>query len=716
MSNDPFAPIASATGNAPGTRDGDWEIIVPVPADIKAAPKRHPKLGKPSAVWTYTDAAGQLLGYVCRFDGHEGKEFRPLTLWRSKSSPPTWRWTSWPPRRPLYGLTGLTERPFAPVVVTEGEKACDAAARLLRPFVAVTSPNGSKSADKANWSPLRGRSVTVWPDADAAGLTFARAVAKCAVEAGATSVAIVAPPQGVAVGWDAADALAAGWDEKRAADLISAAVAVEVERAQRYRRKRQRDDVIGAVVNTEGVELWRDQSGATYATVPVGGHLENWSLRAFGFERWVSGLYYRKVGLALPTQALDDIRRTLDIKAYEEGAQYDPFVRVGSYNGKIYLDLCDDAWRAVEITAKGWRVIERPAVKFLRSASARALPEPDAGDVIERLRNFVNVASDDDFKLIVAWLVATLRPGSPFSILIINGTQGTGKSVLCRLLRSLIDPDVALICAAPKDERDLVLAAANTWVSAFDNLSNINGFLPDALCRLASGAGFRTRALHTNRDEAVFSVQRPVLLNGIPTLTEQADVARRAVVINLATIPPERRQAEGDFWIEFAAVRGRILGALLDGVSRALSAIDSIQIERPGSMADFEKWSMAAAPAFGWSAEELQTAYRRNQAVVVDDTFEADAVAVAIRDFVMPKHPDGWEGAPAALQVELDEVTPERIRKSRSWPKTPAQLGNRIKRAKPLLEHKGFTIERRHSGMRSIIIVPPRSQASETTA
>jgi putative DNA primase/helicase len=324
------------------------------------------------------------------------------------------------------------------------------------------------------------------------------------------------------------------------------------------------------------------------------------------------------------------------------------------------------------------------------------------------LRGFINVPNEDDFKLIVSWLVACLRPGSPFPILIINGTQGTGKSVLCQLLRSLIDPDLAMVSAPPKDERDLVLAASNTWINAYDNLSDVSGFLPDSLCRVASGSGFRTRALHTNRDEAVFSVQRPILLNGIPMLTEQADVGRRSIVINLAGIPPERRQAEGDFWKQFESVQAGILGALLDGVSRALSAIDKIRIERVGSMADFEKWSMAAAPAFGWRADEFQVAYRKNQAVVVDDTFEADAVAVAIKDF-MSGHPDGWEGAPAALQVALDEATPERIRKSRSWPKTPAQMGNRIKRAKPLLEHKGFIVERKHSGTRTIIIVPPRS-------
>jgi putative DNA primase/helicase len=708
MSNDPFAPIGGPGPRKRPTDTEQWEIIAPVPQGSKPAPKLHRMLGKPTAIWTYTDGEGRLLGYVCRFDGPDGKEFRPLTLWRAKADGAiTWRWTSWATPRPLYRLQGLTQRPSAPVLVTEGEKACDAAARLLSAFAVVTNANGAKSADKADWSPLRGRVVTIWPDADAAGLAFAKAATKAILAAGAASVATIAPPKGVSVGWDAADALDAGWDEKRAAELVASAAPVAGEGASRYRRTRKRDDVIGAVINTEGVELWRDAGGATYATVPVNGHLENWSLRAFGFERWVSGLYYRKTGLALPAQALDDIRRTLDIKAYEDGRECEPFVRVGNHNGNVYLDLCDDAWRAVEVTAKGWRVVDRPAVKFLRPASARALPEPEAGDMIERLRGFINLANDDEFKLIVSWLVAALRPGSPFPIMIVNGTQGTGKSVLCRLLRSLIDPDVAMICAAPKDERDLVLAASNTWISAFDNLSDVNGFLPDALCRLASGAGFRTRALHTNRDEAVFSVQRPILLNGIPTLTEQADVGRRSIVVNLASIPPERRQAESDFWTDFYSERGRILGALLDGVSRALSTIDTIQIERPGSMADFEKWSMAAAPAFGWKAEEFQSAYRKNQAVVVDDTFEADAVAVAVRDFIMAKHPDRWEGSPAALQVELDEATPERIRKSRSWPKTPAQMGNRIKRAKPLLEHKGFTVERRHSGTRTIIIVPP---------
>jgi hypothetical protein len=556
--------------------------------------------------------------------------------------------------------------------------------------------------------------VTIWPDADAAGHEYAQAVATAVTQAGAASVRIASPPAGAKAGWDAADAIAEGWDTARATALVASAA--EWKEEPRPRRRKQKDDLVGVVVNTGGVELWRDASGAAYATVPIKDHLEHWPLKSDGFKRWLALVNYRKTGSTLGNQGIEDVVRTLDIKAYSEGRQYDPFVRVGQQDGKLYLDLCDDRCRAVEISADGWQAIENPSVKFLRSSSARALPEPKRGYTIKALRPFVNVENDDDFKLIVAWLVAALRPGRPFPILIINGTHGTGKSVLCRLLQLLIDPDLVPGRGAPKDERDLVLGASNIWVGVFDNLSEIKGYLPDALCRLASGGGFRTRALHTNREEAVFAVQRPVLLSGIPSLTEQADVARRSLVINLASIRPDQRRAEDDFWREFERLRPYILGALLDAASCALRTIDKVRLVRPGSMADFEKWSIAASPALGWSDGELEAAYRRNQSAVADDTFEGDAFAVAIHGFIPEKHPDGWEGAAAALLIALDDHVPEQIRKSRSWPKTPAQLGNRIKRAKPLLEHKGFTVEKRHSGTRSIIIVPPKASRDGPSA
>jgi len=223
MSVDPFAPVDGAASPAGRERQQpSWITVTPIPTDAPKPPASHPRLGKPVASWSYRSTSGELLGHVRRFETPDGKVFRPLTYAApAAGGKPQWRWESWAPKRPLYGLDRLAQRPDAPVVVTEGEKAADAAGALLPDFVAVTSPNGSKSGGKADWSPLRGRKVTIWPDADVTGLDYANLVAKEAIASGASPVTIGSPPPGCKVGWDAADALADGWDEARAKELIA---------------------------------------------------------------------------------------------------------------------------------------------------------------------------------------------------------------------------------------------------------------------------------------------------------------------------------------------------------------------------------------------------------------------------------------------------------------------------------------------------------------
>src|SRR5260370_19263352 len=178
---DPFAPLGRA-GRAAAARKrkrATHLCVQPVPKDAPRPFAAHPTLGKPSMTWTYRDAAGAILGYELRFDRPDGKQFRPLTCWRpAASSALEWRWESWPGKRPLYGLDRLAQRPGAPVVVCEGEKAADAASALLSDHVAVTSPNGAKSAMKADWRAPPGPGVTPWPYNDGEGPGFAPAAAK----------------------------------------------------------------------------------------------------------------------------------------------------------------------------------------------------------------------------------------------------------------------------------------------------------------------------------------------------------------------------------------------------------------------------------------------------------------------------------------------------------------------------------------------------------
>ena len=577
----------------------------------------------------------------------------------------------------------------------------------------VTSPNGSKSAAKANWAPLHGRRVIIWPDADTAGLTYSQEVAKAALAAGALSVSVISPPMGSKTGWDAADALAEGWDEARAAELIANAASAPngggaAADGGGRRRVPQRDILIGF---TEGCEFWRDAGRGAYVTYGVGTHREHWPVRSREFRMWLSARFYEGTGSAIGGQALEDGLRILEARAVHDGRQYETFVRVGQARGNLYLDLCDDDWRAVEITKDRWRIVGDAPLKLMRSPSMRPLPEPEGGGMIEELTRFVNV-SEDQFMLTVGWIVGALRSRGPYPILVANGEQGAGKSIFTRLVRSLIDPSAAPIRSIPKDDHNLMISAFNSHVLAFDNLSSTPPWLADALSRLCTGGGFATRTMYSDRDETIFEGQRPIILNGIPLLTERADLADRALTVHLRTIPEDERRPEEEFWADFEQARSRILGALLDAVSAAVRHLPKVIIDRPGRMADFEKWMTAAEAGLGWEAGAFRAAYHENRRDISKSSFEADPVAVAIRDFVVEAHPSGWSGTATellnALTGRLSEATLKNMVRSKIWPTTAQGLGNRFERIQPLLRAKGFSVKRTHSGQRTITIVPPK--------
>lgn len=712
----PFEPIDGGKKHLRVVAQSDRAVVAPIPADAPAAPAKHPKLGKPSQTWAYRDAGRGTLGFICRFDGKAGKEFRPLVLWRDKEGALEWRWQAWSDPRPLYGLDRLAAQPAALVLCCEGEKAADAAELLAPGYVAVTSPNGAKSAGKADWRPLRGRHVIIWPDHDEAGAQYAETVARACVAAGAASVAIISPPTDMAAGWDAADALSQGWTAERATNLIDGAKPFfanskpgksgETNGGGR-RRPPQRDGLIGL---TDGCEFWHGPDGEAYVTFPVKSHRENWPVRSKRFRTWLTGQAYTQQQTVPGSQALEDALRFLEGRALNDGPEKKPWKRVGATNDGWYLDLCDETWRVVEISGDGWRIIDGRNLPFIRSPSMRPLPEPVQGELIESLRRFVNVSSEADFMSIVSWLLAAIHHRGEYPVLVVQGEQGSGKSTFSRMLREIVDPNVAPIRSAPKDEEDLIVSAANAHVLAFDNISKIEPAMSDALCRVATGGGFATRTHYSNTEESVFWVCAPIMLNGIPALAERPDLARRALVIHLCAIPNDERQAEDDVWSDWVKAAPGVLGALLDGLSTAFRRLPTTKLARSSSMAYFEKLVEAASPALGWEPGQFAEVYKSNQSDLQGAAFEADPVAMAIADLIAEDYPRGWAGTATRLLDLLTGRVSEGMKKSLQWPKTAQGLGNRIERVKPLLRDRGIIIERKHSGERTITIVPKRDE------
>jgi hypothetical protein len=308
--------------------------------------------------------------------------------------------------------------------------------------------------------------------------------------------------------------------------------------------------------------LFHAPDGTAFADLVIGGHRETWPLRGKRFRVWLRQQYYERTWDAPSSTAINAALNVLEAQAQFDGPERKVSVRVAEHGGPIYLDLADEFWRSVEITPRGWRIADDPPVRFRRPAGMLPLPLPVGGGSIEALALFLNLPVRDDFVLVVSWLLAALRAGSPYPLLAISGEQGSAKTFLSKMLRALVDPNCAPVRTLPREERDLFIAANNGHVLVFDNLSGLPSWLSDTLCRLASGGGFAGRQLYTDQDEVLFDAARPVILNGIEDVITRPDLAERALFLTLPSISEAQRRPEKDLWREYELARPRLLGAL----------------------------------------------------------------------------------------------------------------------------------------------------------
>jgi hypothetical protein len=394
---------------------------------------------------------------------------------------------------------------------------------------------------------------------------------------------------------------------------------------------------------TREVELFQNLDGEAFAAIPVGSYLDNVPLRDRRFSNWLNYGFYKREGIPAGATAVSDVVSTLEAVAAQEGRKHPLYVRIGEAHGKLYIDLADDARNIVEVTRDGWQLVSSPPVKFWRPRGMRPLPIPERGGNLDMLRTFLN-ATEEDYKLIAAWVIGAMRNTGPYPVLVIHGEQGSAKSTTSRLLRTLIDPNQAALRTPPKSEEDLPIAARNGWVIALDNVSHLQDWLSDMLCRVATGGGFGKRERYSDTSEVLIQVQRPQLLNGIEEIACRSDLLDRSLIVDLPSIPEERRKSEEQFWRDFGQAHPKILGALLDVLVVALKNYGALKVERASRMADFEKWILAAEPAMlseKWKEGDFRRAYannRRNASTISMETVPW----LGTLEQLLQEHHGGW--------------------------------------------------------------------------
>jgi len=451
------------------------------------------------------------------------------------------------------------------------------------------------------------------------------------------------------------------------------------------------------------LNLFHDpRDGAGYAELETPTHREIWPIASKRFKGWLSEGYFGLTGRGASRNSVGDAVATIESMARYRHEGRPVYMRVAASNGNIYIDLVDPKWRAIEVTANGWRVLDRAPVMFIRRGAMAALPEPERGGGLSKLWGFINVA-EADRPLVAGWLLAALRPTGPYPVLILQGEQETAKSTATRLLRSLVDPSAVPLKAPPRDEKDFLVGAINNWCVTLDNLSGLIPWLSDALCRLATGGGLSARQLYTDLDEITVDVQRPCILNGIDDIATRPDLASRSLILNLEPISDDRRRDEGtDLLPAWERDRPKLFGALCDALACALRNLPHVRLAERPRMADFASWVTAAEPALGWKSGTFMTAYRKNLKHGVVAGLESSPVGQAVLTLMDQR--DTWAGTPTALLSALREYVDELTARGRTWPQAPRGLSNALRRLAPSLRRVGIEVDRGRGDERYIAL------------
>jgi hypothetical protein len=470
----------------------------------------------------------------------------------------------------------------------------------------------------------------------------------------------------------------------------------------------------------EDCRLVHDSEGTTFAIVPSGAHFETHKISSKGFRRWLSFKFYTEFGKSPGTQALQDAIATLEGKASFEGDEVSVHLRVGGNLDRIVIDLGNRDWSAVVIDRSGWKIPSNPGALFRRTKGLLPMPAPARGGSINELKKFLNL-NEEHWRLVVGWLLGALRPVGPYPVLSVTGEQGSAKSTTCRLLRNLIDPNLAPLRSPPRNEQDLILSANNGWVVCLENLSFIPDWLSDSLCRLATGGGFSSRELYSDGDEVLFNAQRPIVLNGIEESAGRSDLLDRGLLVSLPAIPEHARKTEAELWRNFDRVAGRILGALFDATAQAIKTFKEVQLESLPRMADFAIWLAAAETSLGWEPGGFDQAYRRNRLGADEAAIESSLIATRVRDFFEDYEGD-WVGTASQLLEALNRgFDPEERRnreRSKDWPTKPHVLSGKLRRLAPNLRRLGIEIRSGTNWERKLCIrrLPESSAGSAGSA
>jgi hypothetical protein len=444
--------------------------------------------------------------------------------------------------------------------------------------------------------------------------------------------------------------------------------------------------IVMHLLTVAGMELFHDNQRRSFMAMPqADGGTRYWGIRSSDCRAYCRQVFFKATKKPISGQALHEALETLAAKALFEGKEREVHLRVGGDGTKMAFDLGRADGNIVMIDRNGWRVGVDATFVFYQSPSMRELPLPGGPGGLAQLQELVGL-SDDQWLLVLAFLLSALRPSGPYFVLMVEGEQGSGKSKLCEIIKRIIDPNALLKMALPEDARGLMVMAKEFHLPVFDNVSGMKGDMSDALCSLATGGGVATRRLYTDDELQIFTFSRPFILNGISDFASRPDLMERGIPLRLVAMRAGARRPESEMDKKLDAILPDILFDLFNATVRAMAGHEDVELTVDVRMADAARWVQAAEPALDVKPGSLLNAVVSAQNELMVDRVQNEPVVVALEKILIV---GPFEGTVGELHAKMANGEG---RFDRFMPATPSHLSKQLARLKPAMKRAGIII------------------------
>jgi len=611
------------------------------------------------------------------------------------------------------------------VHIPEGEKNADDLRALG--WCATTNPMGAgkwKGVCSEGKPPavLKDKDVIIYADNDKVGREHAQDIAR-SIHRFAATVKILYFPDLPEKG-DVSDFIEQhGPDEAKRLLSELAAKTPEYEPAQEPKKTKKKEkhnekdekesrfmQLLGLFYET-GADVFWDEHSRGWTCLKIGGATRNVRINSAEFNRFRLRLYVDTHGQGIGRETITQVGDLLEARATETKRLYNRFAWV---DGILYVDLCNSAWEAIEVSADGWRKVQLEKPLFKRFRHQQPLPEPERGGKLDEILSLIPVKREAEKILLQVWMVCAPlehvgRPG-----LILHGDQGSAKTKSAEKLGACLDPSLTKTLSLPENHAEFVQALDHYGLMRLDNLRGLPPWASDDLCRAITGGGLTKRGRYTNDDDFIFEFCRTFILNGIAVAATSPDLLDRSILVELERIEDTDRRCDGDLDAEFDRSRPRIFGAILDCLAKTIAIRPSVKLNRLPRMADFTMWGYAAAEALGLGGPEFLKAYNVNIATQNDQVVGSNPICMTLVEFMNNRL--SWFGTPSELYSELKSLAKDmELTEAHQWPKAANTFSKSLRQLVTNLKESGLVVEAGKSGLRKITVRKiPTSQESTT--